>query len=150
MELNPKHRKFIDEYLIDLNATRAYKTVYKVKDDNAAAVGGNRLLRNPKIKEYVEEQFDKLHNEKTADMQEIIEYLTSVMRGISESEVVVVEGKGEGRSKAVKVKKAPDEKEKLKAAELLGKRFGLFKDKREIEKNIGVTIIDDIPRDSKN
>ena len=140
MELNPKHRKFIDEYLIDLNATRAYKAVYKVKDDNAAAVGGNRLLRNPKIKEYVEEQFDKLHNEKTADMQEIIEYLTSVMRGISESEVVVVEGKGEGRSKAVKVKKAPDEKEKLKAAELLGKRFGLFKDKFEIDENVSVVI----------
>ena len=52
------------------------------------------------------------------------------MRGKSEAEIVVVEGMGDGYSKAVKVNKAPDEKEKLKAAELLGKRFGLFIDKQ--------------------
>ena len=140
MELNPKYKKFADEYLIDLNATKAYKAVYKVKDDNAAGVGGNRLLRNPKINAYIKEQLNKLHNEKTADAREIIEYLTSVMRGMSKSEVIVVEGKGDGCSKAVKIKKSPDEKERLKAAELLGKRFGLFNEKFEVDGAIPVVI----------
>ena len=44
----------------------------------------------------------------------------------SKSEIVVVEGLGEGESEARRMEKAPDEKERLKAAELLGKRFGLF------------------------
>ena len=52
------------------------------------------------------------------------------MRGESTAEIVVVEGTGDGCSSAVKVNKSPDEKEKLKAAELLGKRFGLFIDKQ--------------------
>ena len=62
------------------------------------------------------------------------------MRGESTAEIVVVEGMGDGYSKAVKVNKAPDEKERLKAAELLGKRFGLFKEKVEIDGNVPVVI----------
>ena len=69
-----------------------------------------------------------------------MEYLTSVMRGESSSEIVVVEGTGDGCSNAVKVSKNPDEKERLKAAELLGKRFGLFKEKVEVAGNIPVVI----------
>ncbi|MDY3362055.1 MAG: terminase small subunit, partial [Clostridium celatum] len=49
-----KQKAFVDEYLIDLNATRAYKAVYKnVKSDDVAAVNGNRLLRNAKVEEYL-------------------------------------------------------------------------------------------------
>lgn len=60
-------------------------------------------------------------------------YLTSVMRGESESEVIVIEGVGDGISRHKKVMKNPDEKEKLKAAELLAKRFGLLTDKVSLE-----------------
>ena len=67
-----------------------------------------------------------------ATATEVMEYLTSVMRGESTAEVVVVEGLGDGCSEARRFKKAPDEKERLRAAELLGKRFGLFKDKVEV------------------
>ena len=56
-----------------------------------------------------------------------MEYLTSVLRGESESEIVVIEGTGAGCSDARRMNKAPDEKERLKAAELLGRRYGLFK-----------------------
>lgn len=73
-----------------------------------------------------------------------MEYLTSVMRGKSESEIVVVEGKGDGVSSARHVIKNPDEKERLKAAELIGKRFGMF-DKKDDEKiEEPVRIVDDI------
>ena len=57
-----------------------------------------------------------------------MKYLTSVLRGESSSEEIVVEGCGAGCSEARTMKKAPSEKDKLKAAELLGKRYGIWKD----------------------
>lgn len=73
-----------------------------------------------------------------------MEYLTSVMRGKSESEIVVVEGKGDGVSSARNVIKNPDEKERLKAAELIGKRFGMFDKKDDEKAEEPVRIVDDI------
>lgn len=61
-----------------------------------------------------------------ADQDEVLKYLTSVMRGQSRSSVVVVESAGDFISKAREMEKSPDEKERLKAAELLGKRYGLY------------------------
>lgn len=130
-ELTEKQQRFCEEYLIDLNATRAYKAVYKnCKKDESARVNGSKLLTNTNIKAYIDEKLEEIHTRNTADAREVIEYLTSVMRGESTAEIVVVEGTGDGCSSAVKVNKSPDEKEKLKAAELLGKRFGLFIDKQ--------------------
>ena len=140
-ELTEKQKRFCEEYLIDLNATRAYKAVYKnCKKDESARVNGSKLLTNTNIKAYIDEKLEEIHSKNTADAREVIEYLTSVMRGESTAEIVVVEGMGDGNSKAVKVNKAPDEKERLKAAELLGKRFGLFKEKVEIDGNVPVVI----------
>ena len=66
--------------------------------------------------------------------------MTSVLRGETQSEIVVVEGQGEGVSRAKPIQKAPDERERLKAAELLGKRMGLFKDKLDVTANVPVII----------
>lgn len=56
-KLTPKQKIFCNEYLIDLNATRAYKKAYpNVKKDETAAVNGNRLLRNAKVKEYLDKR----------------------------------------------------------------------------------------------
>ena len=124
-----RQKKFADEYLIDLNATQAaIRAGYKEK---AAYSQGQRMLKNVEVKTYIEEQLQRLHNEKTADAQEVIEYLTSVLRGESEGEELVNEFQGDGISKAVNVRKKPSEKDKLRAAELLGKRFGIFTDKIE-------------------
>ena len=70
------------------------------------------------------------------------------MRGESESEIVVVEGCGDGCSEARRIKKAPDEKDRLKAAELLGKRYGLFTDKLNVTGVVPVQIVDDCDGDS--
>ena len=150
--LTENQKKFCDEYLIDCNATRAYKAVYKTcKKDETASACSSKLLRNAKVKKYIDEQLAKINSEKIADAEEVMEYLTSVMRGESQAEIVVVEGTGDGCSSAVKVSKAPDEKERLKAAELLGKRFGLFKEKVELEAETkGVVIIDDVSGKSKS
>lgn len=133
-DLTDKQRKFCDEYLIDLNATRAYKAAYPhVKSEGAARACASKLLTKANIKTYIDEQLDKISSEKTADAKEVMEYLTSVMRGESQAEIVVIEGTGDGCSDAKRMSKAPDEKERLKAAELLGKRYGLFKENVNLE-----------------
>lgn len=138
-------RKFCDEYLIDCNATRAYKAAYpRIKNDNVAKSAGNRLLTFVDIEEYIQTRLDEMASAKVATAEEIIQYLTSVMRGKSTSEIVVITGYGDGYSTAEKVKKNPDEKERLKAAELLGKRYGLFTEKVNVAGTTKVTIVDDL------
>lgn len=142
--MTDKQRKFCDEYIIDCNATRAYKAAYpKIKNDHSARTLASRLLTKVDIKTYIDEQLEKLSSEKIADAKEVMEYLTSVLRGESQSEVVVVEGQGDGYSEARTMDKAPDEKERLKAAELLGKRYGLFKDNVALEVE-PVVIVNDL------
>jgi phage terminase small subunit len=55
--LTPKQEIFANEYLIDLNATRAYKVAYpKIKNDETAGVNGCRLLKNARVSEYIRER----------------------------------------------------------------------------------------------
>lgn len=131
--MTEKQKRFCDEYLIDCNGTRAYKAAYQnVKKDTVAATNAGRMLRNAEVQEYLSERMEALHNERTADQQEIVEYLTSVLRGESVSQIVVVEGVGDGCSEARHVEKLPDEKDRLKAAELLGKRYGMWTEKVQV------------------
>lgn len=132
-DLTDKQKKFIEEYLVDMNGTRAYRVAYpSVKKNETAAALASRLLTNDKVKKAIEPILASMSSDRMATATEVMEYLTSVMRGESTAEVVVVEGLGDGCSEARRFEKAPDEKERLRAAELLGKRFGLFKDKVEV------------------
>lgn len=98
------------------------------------------MLTNVSVKSYIDEKLKELSDKKIADQQEVLAYLTAVLRGETQSEIVVVEGVGEGCSEARRLQKLPDEKERLKAAELLGKRMGLFKDKLDVTANVPVII----------
>ncbi len=142
-KLTIKQKAFADFYIETGNATESYiKAGYKVKKRNYAEVEGCKLLRTPKVKAYLDEKLAEIASSRIADATEVLEYLTSVMRGESTSEIVVVEGIGEGRSSAKRINKAPDEKEQLKAAELLGKRYGIFTEKLGVTLE-QVVIIDD-------
>ncbi len=141
MGMTEKQKRFADEYLIDLNGTRAYKVAYpSVKKDQVAATNAGRLLRNAEVKTYIDEQLEKIHNEKTADAQEVLEYLTAVMRNEQTEEVVVVEGTGDGCSEARTMEKDTSIKDRVKAAELLGKRYSLFTDKMELDADMALDI----------
>ena len=118
--MTEKQKRFCDEYLIDCNGTRAYKAAYP------------NVKKDAEVQKYLSERMDELHNEHTADQQEIVEYLTSVLRGESVSQIVVVVGVGDGCSEARHVEKFPDEKDRLKAAELLGKRYGMWTEKVQV------------------
>ena len=115
--MTEKKKRFCDEYLADLNGTRAYKAAYtSVKSDHTAAVNAGRLLTNADVRAYLDERLEALRSEKTATAQEVMEYLTAVMRDGDEATAA-----------------------RIKAAELLGKRFALFTDK--IDSNAPVTIV---------
>ncbi len=151
MGMTEKQKRFADEYLIDLNGTRAYKVAYpKVKNDATAAQAASRMLRNVKVKTYIDEQLEKIHNEKTADAQEVLEYLTAVMRNEQTEEVVVVEGTGDGYSEARTMEKDTSIKDRVKAAELLGKRYSLFTDKVDLNADMDLKITVDYGEDEND
>lgn len=136
--MTAKQKRFCNEYLIDCNATQAAiragysaKTAYSV---------GQRMLKNVEVKKYIDEQFEKLKNDNIADTQEIMEYLTSVMRGEQKEQVPLMY-----YDKQILEEKSASIKERLKAAELLGKRYSLFTEKMELETTASVKIMDDIP-----
>ena len=128
MPLTEKQKRFCEEYLIDPNATQAAiragyseKTAERASDwINEAGQKKPSSKYKPELREYIDSRLEELHNERTADAQEVVEYLTSVMRGESKSEEIVLKGVGKGSQRIEKVQKKPSEKDKLKAAELLG------------------------------
>lgn len=136
--LNDKQQRFCDEYLIDLNATQAaIRAGYSKK---TAYSQGQRLLKHAEAKIYIEARMAEKEKELIADQDEVLKYLTNVLRGKSLSEIVVVENIGDFTSEARLLQKAPDEKERLKAAELLGKRYNLFSDKMKVDVAMPVVI----------
>lgn len=138
MALNAKQKRFYKEYLIDLNATQsAVRAGYSKK---TAYSQGQRLLKNVEGQKYLAELMAAKDAELIADQDEILKYLTSVLRGESQSTEIVVEGLGDGCSEARTIKKEPSEKDRLKAAELLGKRYGLYTDKVEADVDMELNI----------
>lgn len=126
--MNARQKRFCDEYLIDCNATQAaIRAGYSPK---TAKQIGQRMLTNVDLKAYIDEQLERIHNEKTADAQEVLEYLTAVMRGQHTEQTLQLVGDGVQKIADIDV----SAKERLKAAELIGKRFGMFKD------NVGIDL----------
>jgi phage terminase small subunit len=135
-KLTPKQKAFADYYIETGNATEsAIRAGYSKNYANAQSY---KLLENVGIKNYIEERVKQLEDERIAKADEVLKYLTSAMRGEINEEVVVVEGEGEGCSSARIVKKEISAKDRIKAAELLGKRYRLFIDKVEADVNANV------------
>lgn len=133
-KMTEKQKKFCDEYIKTLDPIGSYLSVFKnCKSRENASKHASRMLARDYIQEYVRACLQEAHNDRVADIQEVLEYLTDVMRGITSSEELLVVGTGDGCSEVTKVQKKPSERERLRAAELLGKRFGLFSDKVQAE-----------------
>lgn len=137
-KMTDKQKRFCDEYLVDLNISQAAiragyskKTAYAIGQEN---------LKKPIIKEYIEKRMAEKEAALIAGQDEVLKYLTSVMRGETQSEIVVVEGIGDGCSEARTMQKAPDEKERLKAAEMLGKAHCIFTEKVEQQVDMELNI----------
>ena len=142
VNLTEKQKSFADEYIISLNATdAAIKAGYS---KNSAKEIGHENLTKPHIKKYIENRLKEKESARIATQDEVLEYLTEVMRGEIDEETVVTENTGDYMSEARVVPKKVGPKDRNKAAELLGKRYALFKDNLDIDLQGGVQIIDDI------
>ena len=132
--MTDKQKRFCDEYLIDCNATQAaIRAGYSKKTANEQ---GTRLLANVSVKAYIDERLEQLHSEKTADAQEVMEYLTSVMRGEHKEQTLALCGDGMQEIQDIDV----SAKDRIKAAELIGKRYGIFKDAVDLGGAVPVVI----------
>ena len=144
-EFTNKQKRFCDEYLIDMNATRAaIRAGYSKK---TARQMGTENLTKPSIKKVIEKRMAEKEASLIATQDEVLQYLTSVVRGESCGEEIVVEGCGPGESEARTMNKGPSEKDRLKAAELLGKAHGIFTEKIDLAGDVNVTLVDDIEDD---
>ena len=133
MGMTERQKIFADHYIISLNATESYKKAYpKIKNIKTAEVNGSKLLRNTKVKAYIDERLEKLKSERVADQQEVLEFLTSVMRGEVTEPLLVLDG--EGTQKVIQAK--PSVATRRASAVDLGKRYGLFVDRQEITQRV--------------
>ena len=125
--MNARQRLFADEYLIDLNAEAA--AIRAGYSPRYARGNAHKLVANSFIKNYIADRMAEKDSELIADQDEVLKYLTSVLRGKSSSAVLARNFTGADEV----MEKPPDEKERLKAAELLGKRYGLYTERLEAD-----------------
>ncbi|EOU1139356.1 terminase small subunit [Clostridium perfringens] len=136
MKLTPKQKAFAEYYIETGNATEAArKAGYKGKNLNRIA---SENLSKLVIKNYIDEKMKELESKRIAKAEEVLEYLTRVLRGEETEQVVVTENIGDFMSEAKVIDKELSAKDKIKAAELLGKRYRLFVDKVEKDSNVNV------------
>lgn len=125
--LSERQKRFVMNYIIAPNATKAaIDAGYAPKGVNVTACN---LLKKAYIRDAIAEQLDQIRSEKIADATEVMEFLTAVMRG--EVLFEALRFVGDGRQEIVEIHAST--KDRLDAAELLGKRYGLFTDKVNID-----------------
>ena len=140
VKLTIKQEAFCLEYAASGNATDAYKKAgYSVESDNAAAVNANRLLKNAKIKLRLQELAQEIATPKIANIKEIQEFLTSVMRQQQKEEEIVFVSNGDCSEAITKEKKTPISSA-IKAAETLAKIQGAFRTDINITGSLPVII----------
>lgn len=155
MALTEKQKRFCDEYLIDLNATQAaIRAGYSPK---TARMIANENLTKPYIREYIDKRMAEKEKELIADQDEVMKYLSSVMRREKkESVVVTLQNKTEKWVKdeeTGKMKKQTVTEESPavveiparlsdsnKAAELLGKAYGIYTDRIEADVDMELNV----------
>ena len=141
MKLNIKQKAFADYFIETGNAYQsAIKAGYS---ENYAKGNVIKLLENESVKAYIDERMKQIESDRIAKAEEVLAFLSSSLRGEVLEEVVATETV-DGMIKPVILKKQLSAKDRIKAAELLGKRYALFTEKVDLEGNVGVTIIDDI------
>lgn len=139
--MNPKQKAFANYYIETGNAYQsAVKAGYSI---NYAKGNAIKLLENVSVKKYIEEQMKKLEDEQIAKADEVLKLLTRIIRDEESEEVVVMKNIGDFMNEPVKIDKKLDAKDRIKAAELIGKRYRLWTDKVEVEGAIPIVIAGD-------
>lgn len=129
MKLTEKQRRFVDYYVETGNKTEAAKKA-GYSEKTAASIGDENL-RKPAIKVAIDARLRELEDKRIAKADEVMQFLTSTLRGEVKEERVVVEGTGEGRSDARIIKVQVSARDRLEAAKSLLKRYPMLLDAKE-------------------
>lgn len=122
IKLKPKELIFAEEWLKTTNATQsAIKAGYS---ERTAYSAGSRLLKKVDVKQYIDERLAEMKENSIADTDEVMQFLSSTMRGDIPDQFGL----------------DPALNDRIKAAELIGKRYKLFTDKQEISGTDGEPI----------
>lgn len=141
-KLSIKQQKLVDEYIKTGNAYQA--AINAGYSESYARVDVHKVLAKPSVKSAIDERMEEHRKESIADQDEILRYLTSVIRGeITDQELIPI-GIGKGEMEVESLEKRSDTNARTKAAELLGKRYMMWTDKQQIETNATVQFNDDI------
>ena len=136
-KLTTKQQKFADEYIISGNATQAaIEAGYSKKTANRI---GSENLSKLDIKKYIDERLKEIESEKTANIKEVMEYLSSVMRGEHKEQTLIGRGQGFQEKTYIDV----SAKDRLKAADILNKIHQAREEKSATKEDI--VIVNDIP-----
>ncbi|MCT3574153.1 terminase small subunit [Levilactobacillus brevis] len=138
-KLTVKQQKFADEYIISGNATQAaLKAGYSKKTSKQM---GAENLSKPYLVSYIDAQLKKLHADKVDSQEQIMEFLSSVRRGEVTESVATAKGVYDNVPVAAR--------DRIKAAELIGKRYAMWTDKQDLTATINpVQITDNVPAGS--
>ena len=135
--MTDKQKRFCDEYLVDFNATQAAiragysnKTAYSIGDEN---------LRKPELEKYIDERIVKKESKLIAKQDEVLQFLTSVLRGKEKETVLRMVGVGCQDTTEIPV----DIKTRMRAAEIFCRIYGMFHDKIDVSGAIPVVISGD-------
>lgn len=129
MKLTEKQRRFVDYYVETGNASEAARRAgYSEK---TAGWIGQENLQKPTIKAAVDARLRELEGKRIAKADEVLQFLTSILRGKVKEERVVVEGTGEGRSDARIITVQVSARDRLEAAKSLLKRYPIQLDAKE-------------------
>lgn len=141
-KLTLKQQRFADEYIrlgevtkAAINAGYSTKTAYAVGSEN---------LKKPSIKTYINERLEELNKKSIADQDEILQYLTSVMRGEVTDEELMTVPDGDFSASVERLERRSDTTARTKAAELLGKRYTMWTDKQVLNHEGVVQLVDDV------
>ncbi|MEB8206587.1 terminase small subunit [Mammaliicoccus sciuri] len=142
MKLTRKQQLFADEYIRTGNIYQS--AINAGYSHNYANKNGSKMLGNVGVKSYIDARLEELKKESIAEQDEILQYLTSVMRGKMTDEELMLVPTGDFMSEVERHEKRADIVARTKAAELLGKRYAMWTKKQEVEHSGAVTFVDDI------
>lgn len=150
--LDQRERAFADEYII--NKGNAYQAALSagysentanhayqwLSDETTINHDARRLPYKPELKAHIDERLKEIASEKVASAEEIMQYLTSVVRGEDSEETIVMRGTGVGMTEAERLSKPPSTRDRLRAAETLAKIMGMYTNRVDITGALPVII----------
>lgn len=160
-KLTAKQKKFVEEYLIDLNATQAaIRAGYST--ESAKEIGCENLTK-PNVKAEIDKAIAERSRRTGINQDRVLRELAKIafvnpndVINFRDATVKMTSEENLAAIASIKVKEIPGEYgnaterevklyDKLRALDLLGRHLGMFKDKIEVNGDMGVKIVDDIP-----